>query len=113
MALEGRRATGDNGAGVICRAELAAPWPALLDELEMSREYRQLITIAVMVVVAAQSAHGHGLIGKRFFPATLTIEDPFVADELALSTVFSLRRPEEGGGTVRETVNQRRAIQSA
>lgn len=62
------------------------------------------LTIATMVVGAAQSVHGHGLIGKRFFPATLAIEDPFVADELALPTVFSLRRPEEGGGTVRETV---------
>jgi hypothetical protein len=26
----------------------------------------------------------HGLVGKRFFPTTVTIEDPFVADELSL-----------------------------
>lgn len=49
LALEGRRATGDDGAGVIRRAELAAPWRALLDELETSREYRQLIQTLLAV----------------------------------------------------------------
>jgi hypothetical protein len=33
------------------------------------------------------AAHAHGVIGKRFFPATLAIDDPFVADELSLPTV--------------------------
>jgi hypothetical protein len=33
----------------------------------------------------------HGFAGKRFFPATLTTDDPFVADELSLPT-FSRRR---------------------
>jgi hypothetical protein len=32
-------------------------------------------------------AFAHGFAGKRFFPATLTIDDPFVADELSLPTV--------------------------
>jgi hypothetical protein len=32
-------------------------------------------------------AWAHGLIGQRFFPATLKIDDPFVADELSLPTV--------------------------
>jgi len=31
-------------------------------------------------------ASAHGFAGKRFFPATLTIDDPFVADELSLPT---------------------------
>jgi hypothetical protein len=57
---------------------------------------------AATTVLAAQTADAHGLIGKRFFPATLAIEDPFVADEMSLPTVFSLRRPAEDGG--RETV---------
>ncbi|HEY7040915.1 MAG TPA: hypothetical protein VID28_18760 [Methylomirabilota bacterium] len=40
----------------------------------------------------------HGLIGQRFFPATLTIDDPFVADELSLPTVLHIknRGSEEG-----------------
>jgi hypothetical protein len=32
------------------------------------------------------SASAHGVVGQRFFPATLTTEDPFVADELSLPT---------------------------
>jgi len=36
---------------------------------------------------AAATASAHGLIGQRFFPATLAIDDPFVADELSLPTV--------------------------
>jgi len=32
----------------------------------------------------------HGFAGKRFFPATLATDDPFVADELSLPTVAGL-----------------------
>jgi len=35
----------------------------------------------------------HGLVGKRFFPATLTTEDPFVADELSLPTLSGRKMP--------------------
>jgi hypothetical protein len=35
----------------------------------------------------AGPAFAHGFAGKRFFPATLATEDPFVADELSLPTV--------------------------
>jgi len=31
----------------------------------------------------------HGVVGQRFFPATITTDDPFAADELALPTVSS------------------------
>jgi len=34
----------------------------------------------------AGDALAHGIVGKRFFPATLTVDDPFVADELSLPT---------------------------
>jgi len=34
-------------------------------------------------------AVGHGVIGQRFFPATITTDDPFAADELALPTITS------------------------
>jgi len=51
----------------------ALPWAALL----------------VMTLVSIASAHG--LIGQRFFPATLAIDDPFVADELSLPTIFHIR----------------------
>ena len=59
---------------------------------------------AAAVTGAASYAHAHGLIGKRFLPATLTIDDPFVADELSLPTVqyFKNRATSERPAT-RET----------
>jgi hypothetical protein len=48
--------------------------------------------LAVALVFATlESAHAHGLIGKRFFPATLAVDDPFVADEMSLPTISYLR----------------------
>ncbi|HEY2568926.1 MAG TPA: hypothetical protein VGI25_06380, partial [Candidatus Udaeobacter sp.] len=40
----------------------------------------------------------HGFAGSRFFPATLSTDDPFVNDELSLPTVSSIVVP-DGGGT--------------
>jgi hypothetical protein len=44
-----------------------------------------------LVAASTQSVSAHGLIGQRFFPATLAIDDPFVADELSLPTVLHIR----------------------
>jgi hypothetical protein len=33
------------------------------------------------------SAGAHGVVGERFFPATISSDDPFAADELALPTI--------------------------
>lgn len=41
----------------------------------------------------APTAHAHGLIGKRFSPATLAIDDPFVADELSFPTISHIKNP--------------------
>jgi hypothetical protein len=38
-------------------------------------------------------ADGHGFSGDRFFPATLTVDDPFVADEMSLPTFQAIRQP--------------------
>jgi hypothetical protein len=43
------------------------------------------------------AAWAHGFAGSRFFPATLTTDDPFVNDELSLPTVSSIATPGEGG----------------
>ena len=61
--------------------------------------------ITVLVTLSCSStAAAHGFAGKRFFPATVATEDPFVADELSLPTV-SWRRfgASEEGPAVRET----------
>ena len=39
------------------------------------------------VTLAASTARAHEIVGNRFFPATLAIDDPGVTDELALPTV--------------------------
>jgi len=58
-----------------------------------------LIVAALLIGVASQ-AWAHGLIGQRFFPATLAIDDPFVADELSLPTISLMRfhSSDEGPG---------------
>jgi hypothetical protein len=55
---------------------------------------RPLAATALLLAVAPPSvfpAAAHGVVGKRFFPATLAIDDPFVADELSLPTVSTAR----------------------
>lgn len=44
-------------------------------------------TVLAGLFAASGAAQAHGFAGKRFFPATLVIDDPFVADELSLPTV--------------------------
>src|SRR5256885_5212745 len=41
-------------------------------------------------------AGAHGIIGPRFFPATIATDDPFAADELALPTLSFFRHLEDG-----------------
>jgi hypothetical protein len=46
----------------------------------------------------------HGFAGKRFFPATLVTDDPFVADELSLPTIaYSKQSASEDSPATRET----------
>jgi hypothetical protein len=56
---------------------------------------------AVCEFGASSQGYGHGFAGARFFPATLSTDDPFVNDELSLPTVSSIVTPEESG--TRET----------
>jgi hypothetical protein len=54
------------------------------------------LLVAGSIAATAAPAQAHGLAGKRFFPATLAIEDPFVADELSLPLVTHIKRPARG-----------------
>lgn len=54
--------------------------------------------------LVAGAVLAHGFAGKRFFPATLTVDDPFVADELSLPTVSYLKSSaSDEGPAMRET----------
>jgi hypothetical protein len=54
------------------------------------------LVAASAVALAPGPAAAHGLAGKRFFPATLATDDPFVADELSLPTIESRKMPASG-----------------
>ena len=44
-------------------------------------------------LAAPLPASAHGFAGDRFFPATITTDDPFAASELSLPTVSAIRQP--------------------
>ncbi len=54
-----------------------------------------LLCIGTLAAGAAP-AGAHGLAGKRFFPSTLAIDDPFVTDELSLPSIFHIKSPARG-----------------
>lgn len=45
--------------------------------------------LGVLLACSGAPAFAHGVIGQRFFPATISTDDPFAADELALPTITS------------------------
>src|SRR3984893_1341056 len=52
----------------------------------------RLMPILIALTVC-QSAHAHGIAGNRYFPGTLTFDDPAVADELILPNFSSTKHP--------------------
>jgi len=52
-----------------------------------------LCVVSALALRMAAPAQAHGLIGKCFLPATLAIDDPFVADELSFPTVSHIKTP--------------------
>lgn len=62
----------------------------------MGRSWLTVLLAVALVLGGAERAHAHGMAGKRFFPATLATEDPFVADELSLPTVSTFKEPASG-----------------
>ena len=52
---------------------------------------------AATLLLSPAPVDAHGFAGPRFFPATLTTDDPFVADELSLPTLQTFHTPDRGG----------------
>jgi hypothetical protein len=53
----------------------------------MLKNWWPLATLAAIVAASTTVASAHEIVGNRFFPATLTVDDPGVNDELAFPTV--------------------------
>jgi hypothetical protein len=49
-----------------------------------------------VAAIFISAAAAHGVIGARFFPATIATDDPFAADELALPTISIFRHLDDG-----------------
>ena len=54
-----------------------------------------VVVCMVVLLLMPVSAWAHGFAGKRFFPTTLSIEDPFVSDELSFTFSY-LKESGEG-----------------
>ena len=52
-----------------------------------------LLVCQLIYLAAPRSTFAHGFAGDRFFPATITTDDPFAASELSLPTVAAIRQP--------------------
>src|SRR6185437_4193731 len=48
---------------------------------------RAALRVSPIALLALTAANAHEIVGNRMFPATLAIDDPGVADELALPTI--------------------------
>ena len=59
---------------------------------------RLLISLALLGY--AHSAEAHGIAGNRYFPGTLSFDDPAVADEAIVPNFTSSKHPGEGGDVV-------------
>jgi hypothetical protein len=63
------------------------------------------LTIVLAALVASQTAHAHGIAGNRFFPGTLTFDDPAVADEAVVPNFSHLKHPDGGGDVTDNRIN--------
>src|SRR5262245_31421818 len=59
---------------------------------------RLLIVLAMLGGI--HSAHAHGIAGNRFFPGTLSFDDPAVADEAIVPNFASFKRSGDAGNIV-------------
>ena len=63
----------------------------------------RILLVAAACAAIPGAALAHGFAGKRFFPATLATDDPFVADELSLPTVARRNLASDDGPAVQQS----------
>jgi hypothetical protein len=57
-----------------------------------------LAAAMIVLLFACAAARAHGILGDRFFPPTISTDDPFAVDELALPTVSYFKNPSDDSG---------------
>ena len=62
--------------------------------------FARWLAAALSLLAGAPSAEAHGIAGNRYFPGTLTFDDPAVADELILPNFSSLAHANGNGNVV-------------
>jgi hypothetical protein len=65
----------------------------------LSLAWSSVLFVALAAPPLSRTAHAHGIAGNRYFPGTLTFDDPAVADE-AIVPNFSKWDHSDGGGNV-------------
>jgi hypothetical protein len=68
-------------------------------ERKFIKKYAVFVFIPLIVFAPADTAGAHGVIGQRFIPSTLAVEDPFVSDEMDFVTFNRAPRNKEGRET--------------
>jgi len=63
--------------------------------MRQNRVYACMLTVMMCLMSGASFTWAHGFAGKRFFPSTLNVDDPFMNDELSI-TFNHLRGPAAG-----------------
>jgi len=74
--------------------------PARPRRLNLGSTARKAIAAAIVFIAPWTSAHAHGIAGNRYFPGTLTFDDPAVADEFLVNTLRTSTL--QSGGEQRE-----------
>ncbi|HYT57927.1 MAG TPA: hypothetical protein VEQ38_24740, partial [Verrucomicrobiae bacterium] len=65
----------------------------------MKQLFAIILGVLFSLTFRATELRAHGVIGKRFIPSTLTLEDPFPSDEMDLFTFDRAPKDKEGRET--------------
>jgi hypothetical protein len=69
----------------------------------MGRQWLGAVTLALTIAILQSSgAFAHCIVGNRFFPATLNVDDPCVADELSLPTISAFKTGDDPAASERD-----------
>ncbi len=81
---------GSRARGSIMRASLVEivnrekDRPLALNTTPSVRSMRILSIALLLVLLIPASSWAHGFAGKRFFPTTFQVDDPFISDEFSI-----------------------------